>query len=156
MRPRPDAALEVALEQRQRMMDEAQAVLSHHERALQEQLRVLGEAQSRVKMVLLQIDAAQRPVHGAALPVALLGDLERLLDWCEVQVLVQRDQLDTIRAEAEEARGALAVAHQGVRALQLVLEARKAERSEKERRVELRMADETAARVHSRNTVSVR
>src|SRR4051794_29903802 len=119
MRPRPDAALEVALDQRQRIMDEAQAALSQHERALQEQLRLLSEAQSRVNMVLLQIDAAQSPVPGAPLPVALLGDLERLLDWCEVQVLVQRDRLDTIRAEAEEARGELAVAHQGVRALEL-------------------------------------
>jgi len=156
MPPRPDVALEVALEQRQRIMDEAQAALSHHERTLQEQLRVLSEAQARVNMVLLQIDAAQRPLQGAPLPVALLGDLERLLDWCEVQVLVQRDRLDTIRAEAEEARGALATAHQGVRALQLVLEARKAERAEKQHRVELRMADETAARVHSRNAVSSR
>jgi flagellar biosynthesis chaperone FliJ len=85
-----------------------------------------------------------------------LGDLERLLDWCEVQVLVQRDRLDTIRAEAEEARGELAVAHQGVRALELVLQARKAERAEKQHRAELRMADETAARVHSRNTVPSR
>jgi flagellar biosynthesis chaperone FliJ len=156
MPPRPDVALEVALEQRQRIMDEAQAALSHHERILQEQLRVLSEAQARVKMVLLQIDSAQRPVKGAPLPVALLGDLERLLDWCEVQVLVQRDRLDTIRAEAEEARGALATAHQGVRALQLVLEARKAERAEKQHRIELRMADETAARVHSRNAVPSR
>jgi flagellar biosynthesis chaperone FliJ len=156
MPPRPDVALEVALEQRQRIMDEAQAALSHHERTLQEQLRVLGEAQARVAMVLLQIDAAQQPLQGAPLPVALLGDLERLLDWCEVQVLVQRDRLDTIRAEAEEARGALATAHQGVRALQLVLEARKAERAEKLHRVELRMADETAARVHSRNVVPSR
>ena len=118
--------------------------------------RVLSEAQARVKMVLLQIDAAQRPARGVPLPVALLGDLERLLDWCEVQVLVQRDRLDTIRAEAEEARGALATALQGVRALQLVLEARKAERAEKQHRMELRMADETAARVHSRNTVASR
>src|SRR3977135_2356248 len=124
MQPRPDVALEVALDQRQRIMDEAQAALSHHERALQEQLRVLSEAQSRVNMVLLQIDAAQRPVPGAPLPVALLGDLERLLDWCEVQVLVQRDRLDTIRAEAEEARGAPAPAPPGGGAVQVLLRGR--------------------------------
>jgi hypothetical protein len=153
---RPDGALEVALEQRQRVLDEAQAALSHHERALQEQLRILRAAQSRVEMVLLQIDAAQRPLPGVPLAVALLGDLERLLDWCEVQVLVQRDRLDEIRAGAEAARAELAIAHQGVRALELVLQARKAERTEKLHRAELRVADETAARVHSRNAVAAR
>jgi hypothetical protein len=38
-----------------------------------------------------------------------------------------------------------------VRALEVVLQARVAERAEKVRRAELRMADETAARVHSQN-----
>jgi hypothetical protein len=154
MRPRPDAALEVALEQRQRVLDEAQRVLSEHDRAVQEQARMLSAAQSRVQMVLMQIDAAQRPVPGAPLPVAILGDLERLLDWCEVQVLVAQQRLEEIRAVAEEARGALAVAHQNVRALELVLEARRAQRAEKQHRAELRLADETAARVHSRNVVA--
>ena len=154
MPPRPDAAIEVAREQRQRVMDDAQAALSHQERALQEQARCLADAQARVQMVLRQIDAAQRPAPGVPLPVAVLGDLERLLDWCEVQVTVQAHRLDEIRIEAEAARGALAVAHQGVRALELVLEARRVERAEKVHRAELRMADETAARVHARNTVA--
>lgn len=151
---RPDAALEVALGQRQRVLEEAQQVFSEHERALQEQARLLAAAQGRAQMVLLQIDAAQRPLPGVPLPVSVLSDLERLLDWCEVQVLVQRDRMDEVRVEAEAARGAVATAHQNVRALELVLAARAAEREEKARRAELVLADETAARVHTRNTVS--
>jgi len=60
-----------------------------------------------------------------------------------------------VRGEADEARGAVAAAHQAVRALELVLEARAAERAEKVRRAELRDADEIAARVHQ-NKVSGR
>jgi flagellar biosynthesis chaperone FliJ len=74
-----------------------------------------------------------------------------LLDWCEVQVIVQQHRLQEVRIEAEVARAALALAHQQVRALELVLAARKAEREEKKHRAELRLADETAARVHARN-----
>ncbi|GAC1319210.1 MAG: hypothetical protein NVSMB2_14410 [Chloroflexota bacterium] len=151
MRRRPDAALEVALEQRQRLLDDAQAVLSHHERMLQDQSAALSAAQSRVLMVLMQMDAAQRPAPGVPLPVAVLGDLETLLDWCEVQVMVQQQKLDDIRGATDAARARLATAHQGVRALELVLEGRRAERAEKVRRADLVLADETAARVHSRN-----
>ena len=115
---------------------------------------MLAAAQARVKLVLRQIDAAQRPVPGVPLGVALLADLERLLDWCEVQVLVQQERLDEVRSEAEVARGAVAAAHQQVRALELVLAARAAEREEKARRAEVVLADETAARVHSRNAVT--
>ncbi len=154
MSRRPDTALEVALGQRQRVLEEAQQVFSEHERAMQEQARLLGAAQSRVQMVLHQIDAAQRPVPGVPLPVSVLADLERLLDWCEVQVLVQRERLDEVQAEADVARGAVAAAHQNVRALELVLAARAAEREEKARRAELVLADETAARVHTRNAVT--
>ena len=84
----------------------------------------------------------------------MLADLERLLDWCEVQVLVQQERLDEVRSEAEVARGAVAAAHQQVRALELVLAARAAEREEKARRAEVVLADETAARVHTRNAVT--
>jgi hypothetical protein len=72
-----------------------------------------------------------------------------LLGWCEEQVLVQRRQFEAARSEADEARGFVATAHQQVRALELVLEARAAERAERVHRAELRQADETAARVHS-------
>ena len=154
MARRPDAPLEVALGQRQRVLEEAQQVFSEHERALQEQARLLAAAQARVQMVLLQIDAAQRPLPGVPLAVSMIGDLERLLDWCEVQVMVQRERMDEARAVAEVARGAVAAAHQNVRALELVLAARAAEREEKARRAELVLADETAARVHTRNTVT--
>ena len=148
---RPDTALEVALGQRQRVLQDAQQVFSDHERAVHELARLLAAAQARVQLVLHQIDAAQRPVAGVPLPVAMLADLERLLDWCEVQVLVQREHMVEARAEAEVARGAVAAAHQQVRALELVLAARAAEREEKARRAELVVADETAARVHTRN-----
>jgi len=154
MSHRPDSALIVALGQRHRVLEEAQQVFSEHERALQAQAHLLAVAQARVQMVLHQIDAAQRPVPGVPLAVTMLADLERLLDWCEVQVLVQRERLDEVRVEAEVARGAVAAAHQNVRALELVLAARAAEREEKARRAELVLADETAARVHTRNAVS--
>jgi hypothetical protein len=154
MSRRPDTALEVAQGLRQRILDNAQHVLSEHERAVQEQARLLGAAQARVQMVLHQIDAAQRPLPGVPLPVAMLADLERLLDWCEVQVLLRRQRMDEARAEAEVARTAVAAAHQQVRALELVLAARAAEREEKARRAELVLADETAARIHSRKSVS--
>ena len=39
-----------------------------------------------------QMNAAQRPTVGLALAVDLLSDLERMLDWCEVQVLVQEQR----------------------------------------------------------------
>ena len=154
MKPRPDAALEVALEQRQRALDQQRQALAERDLAVQEQAALLGAAEARVRMVLMQIDAAQRPVPGLALAVTVLADLERLLDWCEVQVVVQRERLDVARGEADTARGAVAVAHQQVRALELVLQARAAERAEKQRRAELRLADETAARVHSQKAVS--
>ena len=150
---RPDTALEVALGQRQRVLQDAQQVFSDQERAVHELARLLAAAQARVQLVLRQIDAAQRPAPGVALPVATLADLERLLDWCEVQVLVERERMDQARAEAEVARGAVAAAHQQVRALELVLAARAAEREEKARRAEVVLADETAARVHTRNAV---
>jgi hypothetical protein len=89
-----------------------------------------------------------------ALPVDLLGDLERLLDWCEVQVLVQQERLHEAQASTDEARGWVATAHQAVRALELVLAKRAAERAEARRRIELREADETAARVHARNAAA--
>jgi flagellar biosynthesis chaperone FliJ len=154
MKQRPDAALHVALEQRQRLLDQERQALAERELAVQEQAALLSAAESRVRMVLMQIDAAQRPVAGLPLAVAVLGDLERLLDWCEVQVAVQKEKLEIARGEADVARGAVAAAHQQVRALELVLEARAAERAEKQRRVELRLADETAARVHSQNAGS--
>src|ERR1700674_606778 len=153
MRHNPDTALEVALEQRQQVLDRERQALSAHLRAVQAQADLFNTAESRVRMVIRQIDAAQRPAPGVALPVALLGDLERVLDWCEVQVAIQDQRLEVVQAEAELARGIVAVAHQQVRALEVVLEARVAEREEKIRRAELRMADETAARVHSQNLV---
>ena len=154
MQRRPDAALEVALEQRQRKLDQERQVLAEHELALAEQANLLNAAHARVRMVLNQMDAAQQPVTGVPLPVELLGDLERLLQWCEAQVELHQERYDAARGVTDEARGAVAVAHQQVRALELVLEARAAERAEKQRRVEIRLADETAARVHSQNGAS--
>ncbi len=150
MARRPDAALEVALEQRQETFQQAQQVLSARELALHQQAQALFVAQSRVRMVLGQIDAAQRPLPGVPLAVGVLGDLETLLDWCEVEVMVQHERLQAVQADADEARGWMASAHQAVRALEGVLAKRAAERAEAKRRVELREADEIAARVHAR------
>src|ERR1700704_3184297 len=124
MRHNPDTALEVALEQRQRLLDQERQMLSAHLRAVQDQAELFSTAQSRVRMVIRQIDAAQRPAPGVALPVPLLGDLERVLDWCEVQVAIQEQRLEMVEAEAEQARGTVAAAHQGVRALEGVLQNR--------------------------------
>src|SRR6266508_1582126 len=150
MARRPDAALEVALEQRQETFQQAQQVLSARELALHQQAQALFAAQSRVRMVLGQIDAAQRPLPGVPLAVGVLGDLETLLDWCEVEVMVQHERLQAVQADADEARGWMASAQQAVRALEGVLAKRAAERAEAKRRVELREADEIAARVHAR------
>jgi Flagellar FliJ protein len=149
MPPRPEAGLEAALDQRRTRLDQERQVLAERELGLQQQASRLAAAESRVRMVLLQMDAAQQTVPGAPLAVVVLSDLERLLRWCETQVRAERERLEALRAEADEARGAVAAAHQQVRALELVLEARAAERAEKQRRAELRLADETAARVHS-------
>jgi flagellar FliJ-like protein len=150
----PDVGLEAALVQRRRKLDVERQVLAEREIAVQQQAAVLASAEARVRMVLAQIDAAQQPAPGVPLPVLLLGDLEELLRWCEAQCVAHRAQLDAVRAQAQEARGAVATAHQGVRALELVLEARAAERAEKQRRTEIRDADETAARVHARQVAS--
>jgi|SRR5579859_5130950 len=146
--PRPDAGLEAALDQRRNRLDLERQVLAEREMALRHELEHLAAAEARVRMVLMQMDAAQQSVPGAPLPVAMIGDLEQLLRWCESQVAVQRERLEAVRGEADAARAAVATAHQAVRALELVLEARAAERAEKVRRAELRDADEIAARVH--------
>jgi flagellar FliJ-like protein len=148
--PRPDAGLEAALDQRRNRLDLERQVLAEREMALRQEMEQLAAAEARVRMVLLQMDAAQQSVPGAPLPVAMIGDLERLLRWCEAQVVVQRERLEAVRGEADGARAAVATAHQAVRALELVLEARAAERAEKVRRAELRDADEIAARVHQK------
>lgn len=153
-KPRPDAGLEAALDQRRHHLDRERQVLAERELQLQKRAAQLASAEARVRLVLMQMDAAQQPVQGAPLPVALLGDLEYLLRWCEAQVRLQRERLEAAHSEADEARGAVATAHQGVRALELVLEARAAERAEKQRRAELRDADETAARVHAQKAAA--
>ena len=148
--PRPDAGLEVALEQRRRVLEEKQQALSECERSVLAAAERVSAAQNRVRHVLGQLEAAQQPRPGQGLAVAVLGDLERLLRWCDEQVVSEQARLATVRAEADAARGDVAAAHQQVRALELVLEARAAERAERQRRAELRLADETAAGVHSR------
>lgn len=154
-KPRPDAGLEAALEQRQHKLDLERQVLAERELVLQQEASRLAAAEARVRMVLMQMDAPQTPVQGVPLAVTVLGDLERLLQWCETQVVLQRERFEAARGEADGARGAVAVAHQQVRALELVLEARAAERAEKVHRAELRDADETAARVHAQNALQV-
>ena len=154
MKQRPDAALEVALEQRQRRLDQERQVLAERELVFQEHAQALSAAQARVRMILMQIDEVQAPVAGVPLPVAVLSELEQVLLWCELQVVQKQERYDAAREETDVARGVVAVAHQQVRALELVLEARAAERAEKQRRVENRQADETAARVHARNLVA--
>lgn len=154
MKQRPDAALEVALEQRQMRLDQERQVLAERELVFQQQAQTLSAAQARVRMILLQMDTAQSPVAGVPLAVGVLSELERLLQWCEAQVALEQERYDAVREETDVARGAVAVAHQHVRALELVLEARAAERAEKQRRIENRLADETAARIHAQNAVT--
>jgi hypothetical protein len=150
MARRVDAALEVALDQRRQIFDRTQQEFSVRERAMHEQAKAVVGAQARVRMVLLQMDAAQRPVKGVALAIGVLADLEQLLDWCEMQVYVEQERLETAQTEANEARGWVATAHQAVRALELVLAKRVAQRAALHHRQEIRDADEVAARVHAR------
>jgi hypothetical protein len=105
-------------------------------------------------MVLMQMDAAQRPARGVSLAIGVLADLEQLLDWCEMQVLVEQERLEMADNQANEARAWVATAHQAVRALELVLAKRVAERAELLRRQEIRDADEVAARVHARQAAT--
>src|SRR5918911_707548 len=105
MSQRPDSGLTVALEQRQRVLDQERQVLAEREQAVAEQAGRLSVAKSRVRMLLQQIDAAQRPVPGVPLAVAVLGDLERMLKWCEEQVTIQQARLEAARADADVARG---------------------------------------------------
>ena len=127
MARRPDAALEVALEQRRRTFEQTQMVFSARQRAFHDQARAVGVALARVQMVLSQIEGAQRVLPGARLAVNKLSDLDGLLRWCEEQVRAERALLEDVRAASDEARGWVATAHQQVRALELVLEARAAE-----------------------------
>jgi flagellar export protein FliJ len=147
----PDAGLLVALEQRRRALEAARQELFARERRVSEELAVLATGERRVKMVLQQIELAQHPGPGEPLSVVTLGDLERVLLRCEEQVHLQTQRLRIVQAEADEARKAVAAAHQQVRALELVLERRAAVRAEHERRAEQRETDETAARVHARS-----
>jgi hypothetical protein len=154
MARRVDAALEVALDQRRQTFDRTQQEFSVRERAMHQQAQAVVAAQARVRMVLMQMDAAQRPVKGVALAIGVLADLEQLLDWCEMQVMVEQERLEMAETEANEARGWVATAHQAVRALELVLAKRIAERTELHRRQEIRDADEVAARVHARQVAA--
>src|SRR4026209_442694 len=103
MARRVDAALEVALTQRRQTFDRTQQEFSVRERAMQVQAQAFVAAQARVRMVLMQMDAAQRPVKGVTLAIGVLADLEQLLDWCEMQVLVEQERLETTQNEANEA-----------------------------------------------------
>lgn len=154
MARRADTALEVALNQRRQTFDRTQQEFSVRERAMQVQAQAVVAAQARVRMVLMQMDATQRPARGVSLAIGVLADLEQLLDWCEMQVLVEQERLETAENEANEARAWVATAHQAVRALELVLAKRVAERAELLRRQEIRDADEVAARVHARQTAA--
>ena len=154
MARRVDAALEVALTQRRQTFDRTQQEFSVRERAMQVQAQAVVTAQARVRMVLMQMDATQRPARGVSLAIGVLADLEQLLDWCEMQVLVEQERLETAENDANEARAWVATAHQAVRALELVLAKRVAERAELLRRQEIRDADEVAARVHARQTAA--
>lgn len=154
MARRADAALEVALNQRRQTFDRTQQEFSVRERAMQVQAQAVVAAQARVRMVLMQMDATQRPARGVSLAIGVLADLEQLLDWCEMQVLVEQERLETAENDANEARAWVATAHQAVRALELVLAKRVAERAELLRRQEIRDADEVAARVHARQTAA--
>jgi hypothetical protein len=154
MARRADAALEVALNQRRQTFDRTQQEFSVRERAMQVQAQAVVAAQTRVRMVLMQMDATQRPVQGVSLAIGVLADLEQLLDWCEMQVYVELERLDTAQNEANEARAWVATAHQAVRALELVLAKRVAERAELLHRQEIRDADEVAARVYARQAAA--
>lgn len=143
-----DTALEVALEQRRELLEAAQLELAARERVVQAEAERLREYQRRTALVLDQVVRQHAVPAGRSLDVPVLSDLDAQLRRCERDAATQEARLSAARAAADEVRGAVVTAHQRVRALELVLEARAAERAERQRRAEVREADEVAARVH--------
>ena len=141
----------MVLEQRREVLDGAQRALAERERTVAEEAQQLMHCQERVAAARTALANEQSVGRGARLDVALLVDLEAHLIRCEGAVAVQVARLESARRLADEARGAVVAAHQEVRALEVVLEARVAARADESRRREAREADEIAARVHARH-----
>jgi flagellar FliJ protein len=150
MTTRPDAALEMVLEQRRGLLEEAQRELAARERAVAEEAQQLVLCEARVTSARRDLASEQGVAHGTRLDVGRLIELEAHLVRCESAVADQAARVEAARSRAEEARAEVVSAHQDVRALEVVLEARVAARLEEARRREAREANEIAARVHAR------
>ncbi len=145
----PDGALEVALEQRRQVLETAQLELAARERVIQAEAERLASLDARV--MLAEQEIVREHVHGGGRPldVPKLGQLDVFLQRCERDAAAQRARLTAARDHADDARSTVVAAHQRVRSLELVLEARARERAERGRRGEVREADEVAARIHA-------
>jgi flagellar protein FliJ len=150
MPSRPDAALEMVLEKRREVLDEAQRGLAERERIVAEEAQQLAVCEMRLAAARTGLADEQSVGRGARLDVGRLLELEAYLIRCEGAVAAQVARLESARSQADEARSVVVAAHQDVRALEVVLEARVAARADEARRRETREADEVAARVHAR------
>lgn len=142
----PDAGLKVVLDQRRRQLQEAQLALAEQERALQQEAQRLRIAETTVASVRNEMYQSQSPREGHRVNVSRLAELEQIADRCDSARAAQCTRVETAQREMEGRRLAVAEAHRGVRALDLILEARAKARAERHRRAELHDADELAAR----------
>ncbi len=145
----PDAALEVALEQRRRGLEVARLELAGRERTVQAEAARLARLDGRVAAAQAHL-AAAHVAAGQALDVAALCERDAFLQRCERDAADQSARLSAARSQAERARSQVVAAHQRVRSLELVLEARATARAERQRRAEARQTDEIATGRHAR------
>lgn len=146
-----DAGLETVLEQRRRILETLQMELALRERTVQQETRRQRFREQRVADTRAEIAEAQNVREGGRLDVQRMHDLERGLLVCEDELANQVGRLQAAQLHATSARLEVVQAHQGVRAIELVLENRAAARAEDARRIEGRAADEVAARAHLKN-----
>ncbi len=148
-RSNPDAGLQVALEQRRRILETAQLELAERERVVMEEARHLAAIEARVAVAHSQL-AEAHAAPGRSVDVGKLSELDTFLQICERDAAAQSARLSVARSHSDDARQGVVAAHQQVRSLELVLEARAAARAEERRRSEARQADEIGSQLHTR------
>ncbi len=148
-RNHPDAGLRVAFEHRRRLLEAAQLQLADRERVVQAEAQRLATIEGRVAVAQAQIAEAHAS-FSATVDVAKLSELDAFLQICEQDAAAQKARVSAARSRAEDARLDVVAAHQRVRSLELVLEARAAARAEQRRRSDARQMDEIGTQQHTR------
>ena len=146
---RADSGLQTALDQRRQVLERVQVEMAARERMVAAEVERLEACQQRIAQIQEQVAEKQTPAEGTRLDVEALGELERVQMLYERLGAAQAAQVAQVRAYANQKRAELLHAHQGVRALEVVLERRAAVRKEHRHRADLRDADELAARTYA-------